>query len=72
MLYLISFIFSATFVSLTSIILCELLGLGKLTNAFGLLSMGRGISAIIGPPLAGNVVHSCAMLLVMALEHFTQ
>lgn len=49
--------FSAPFISLTSIILCELLGIGKLTNAFGLLSMGRGIAGIIGPPMAGNTCH---------------
>ncbi|XP_052805368.1 monocarboxylate transporter 13-like isoform X2 [Mya arenaria] len=46
---------TSAFISLTSIILCELLGLGKLTNAFGLLSMGRGIAGIIGPPMAGAV-----------------
>ncbi|KAL3886291.1 hypothetical protein ACJMK2_026298 [Sinanodonta woodiana] len=46
---------TAAYTSLTSIILCDLLGLEKLTNAFGLLSMSRGISGIIGPPLAGAV-----------------
>jgi len=46
---------TAAFISLTSIVLCDLLGLGKLTNAFGLLSMGRGIAGIVGPPLAGAV-----------------
>ncbi|XP_035710027.1 uncharacterized protein LOC110852292 isoform X2 [Folsomia candida] len=41
------------FVSLTSIILVDLLGLDKLTNAFGLLIFFRGIASVIGTPLAG-------------------
>ncbi|XP_058802203.1 uncharacterized protein LOC131670544 [Phymastichus coffea] len=43
------------YISLTSIILVDLLGLEKLTNAFGLLILFRGIAAIAGPPLAGNL-----------------
>lgn len=46
---------AAAFISLTSIIICDLLGLDKLTNAFGLLSLVRGISTILGPPLAGAI-----------------
>lgn len=45
----------ATFIALTSIILCDLMGLEKLTNAFGLLTMTRGLSCIAGPPIAGFV-----------------
>jgi len=45
---------TATWISLTSIVLCNLLGLEKLTNAFGLLTMTRGIAALIGSPLAGQ------------------
>jgi len=45
---------AATWISLTSIVLCNLLGLEKLTNAFGLLTMTRGIAALIGSPLAGT------------------
>ncbi|XP_050415563.1 monocarboxylate transporter 14 [Patella vulgata] len=41
------------FISLSSIIICDLLGIEKLTNAFGLMTMFRGIAAIAGPPLAG-------------------
>ncbi|XP_029647396.1 monocarboxylate transporter 7 isoform X2 [Octopus sinensis] len=51
-------LFAAAFISLTSIIICDLLGLDKLTNAFGLLSLVRGISTIIGPPLAGAIYDS--------------
>lgn len=45
----------ATWISLSPIILCELLGLEKLTNSFGILCCVRGISAFAGPPLAGWV-----------------
>ncbi|XP_067013658.2 monocarboxylate transporter 14 isoform X1 [Anabrus simplex] len=43
------------YISLTSIILVDLLGLDKLTNAFGLLILFRGGAAIVGSPLAGAV-----------------
>lgn len=43
------------YISLTSIILVDLLGLDKLTNAFGLLILFRGAAAIVGSPLAGIV-----------------
>jgi hypothetical protein len=33
----------------------DLLGLDKLTNAFGLLILFRGVAAIGGPPIAGNL-----------------
>lgn len=47
------FSFSAGFISLTSIILVDLLGLEKLTNAFGLVILFRGAAACVGSPLAG-------------------
>ncbi|KOB63620.1 putative transmembrane transport, partial [Operophtera brumata] len=49
------FLFPAGYISLTSIILVDLLGLDKLTNAFGLLILFRGAAAIVGSPLAGAV-----------------
>lgn len=48
---------AAAWVSLTSIVLCNLLGLERLTNAFGLLCLSRGFSALIGSPVAGKVVY---------------
>lgn len=45
----------AGYISLTSIILVDLLGLDKLTNAFGLLILFRGAATIVGSPLAGAV-----------------
>ncbi|XP_022903773.1 monocarboxylate transporter 14 [Onthophagus taurus] len=41
------------YISLTSIILVDLLGLEKLTSAFGLLILFRGAATIVGSPLAG-------------------
>lgn len=40
-------------VGLTSVILVDLLGIDKLTNAFGLLLLFQGIGSFIGPPIAG-------------------
>ena len=45
----------AALVTLTSIVLVDVLGLEKLTSAFGLLIMFRGAATIMGPPLAGLV-----------------
>ncbi|ELT97508.1 hypothetical protein CAPTEDRAFT_171008 [Capitella teleta] len=43
----------AVFVSLRSIIMVDLMGLGRLTNAFGMVTMCQGLSAFIGAPIAG-------------------
>ncbi|XP_026274709.1 uncharacterized protein LOC113203957 isoform X3 [Frankliniella occidentalis] len=43
------------YISLTSIILVDLLGLDKLTNAFGLLILFRGVAATLGTPMAGTL-----------------
>lgn len=51
-----SVVFGATagaYVSLTSVILVDLLGLDKLTNAFGLLLVFEGVACLIGPPITG-------------------
>uniref|UniRef100_A0A0K2UYI8 Major facilitator superfamily (MFS) profile domain-containing protein n=1 Tax=Lepeophtheirus salmonis TaxID=72036 RepID=A0A0K2UYI8_LEPSM len=47
--------FVAAYVSLTSIVLVDLMGLDNLTSSFGLLVLFRGISSMFGPPLAGAV-----------------
>jgi len=44
---------SGAYVGLTSVVLVDLLGLDKLTNAFGLLLMFQGIASVIGPPIIG-------------------
>lgn len=43
--------FLAGYMSLTSIILVDLLGLDQLTNAFGLLILFRGAAAVVGGKL---------------------
>jgi len=40
---------------LTPIVLVDLLGLGKLSNAFGLVLLYQGIGAVVGPPVAGAI-----------------
>ena len=45
----------ASLVTLTSIVLVDVLGIEKLTSAFGILIMFRGIATIMGPPIAGMV-----------------
>ena len=39
--------------TLTSVILVDLLGLDRLTSSFGLLLIFQGIATILGPPIAG-------------------
>uniref|UniRef100_A0A7G3ARK1 Putative monocarboxylate transporter n=1 Tax=Lutzomyia longipalpis TaxID=7200 RepID=A0A7G3ARK1_LUTLO len=54
MVYSVVFGFTiGAYVGLTSVILVDLLGLDKLTNAFGLLLLFQGIASLVGPPLAG-------------------
>ncbi|KAG5866395.1 hypothetical protein JTB14_026452 [Gonioctena quinquepunctata] len=48
----------SSFASLRSVIVVDLLGLEKLTNAFGLLLLFQGVAAIIGAPLAGAFMES--------------
>ena len=46
---------SGAYVGLTSVVLVDLLGLDKLTNAFGLLLMFQGIASVLGPPIVGKI-----------------
>ena len=47
---------SGAYVGLTSVVLVDLLGLDKLTNAFGLLLLFQGIASVLGPPIIGNAL----------------
>ena len=47
------FFISASYV-LTPIILVDLLGMDKLTNAVGITSLAQGLANLFGPPLAGK------------------
>ncbi|XP_066597428.1 monocarboxylate transporter 5 isoform X2 [Prorops nasuta] len=44
---------AGAYVGLTSVILVDLLGLKRLTNAFGLLLLFQGFASLLGPPIAG-------------------
>lgn len=50
------------YVGLTSVILVDLLGLEKLTNAFGLLLLFQGIASFIGAPIGGKCWRHCCSL----------
>ena len=47
---------SGAYVGLTSVVLVDLLGLDKLTNAFGLLLLFQGIASVMGPPIIGKLI----------------
>lgn len=44
---------TGAYVGLTSVVTADLMGLDKLTNAFGLILLFQGIATLIGPPIAG-------------------
>ena len=53
---------SANF-ALTTVILIELVGVDRLTDAVGIVSFAQGIANLVGPPFAGNasVIRRLAM-----------
>jgi MFS family permease len=51
-------LFIAAYISTTSVILVDLVGIDKLTTSFGLITMFRGTAAVLGPPIAGAVFES--------------
>lgn len=44
---------AACFSALRSIIAVDLMGIEKLTNAFGILMLFQGLAAVVGTPIAG-------------------
>ena len=50
------------YITLTSVILVDLLGLDKLTNAFGLLLLAIGSATVFGPPLVGKCRKKCTKI----------
>jgi hypothetical protein len=48
------FLYAGVYTCLTPIVLVDLLGLAKLSNAFGLILLMGGIGAVVGPPIAGK------------------
>lgn len=57
--------------ALRSIIVVDLLGLDKLTNAFGIILLFQGIAAVIGSPLAGKLVFTRTHLIVQYCKQLT-
>uniref|UniRef100_A0A0N4ZQ74 MFS domain-containing protein n=1 Tax=Parastrongyloides trichosuri TaxID=131310 RepID=A0A0N4ZQ74_PARTI len=58
----------SSYVCLTSVILVDLLGVDKLTNAFGLLLLFQGIATFAGPPIAGflaDITNSYVLSFIM-------
>nr|CAD2190488.1 unnamed protein product [Meloidogyne enterolobii] len=45
----------SSYVCLTSVVLVDLVGVDRLTNAFGLLLFIQGIATFVGPPIAGKL-----------------
>jgi len=45
---------AATFIALRSIVPVEILGIQKLTNAFGLTVLFQGIAVLLGSPISGT------------------
>ncbi|KAI1702908.1 major facilitator superfamily domain-containing protein [Ditylenchus destructor] len=45
----------SSYVCLTSVVLVDLVGVDRLTNAFGLLLFIQGVATFVGPPLAGQL-----------------
>ncbi|KAL3308156.1 hypothetical protein Ciccas_013317 [Cichlidogyrus casuarinus] len=52
-------LFTAIFMSLKTILLVELLGMDRLTNAFGFLLLVQGLGQVCGPPIAGFLWDFC-------------
>lgn len=47
-------IISGGHVALAPIVLVDLIGLDKLTTAYGILTLARGVAVLTGPPIAGE------------------
>jgi len=45
----------SAYISLTSVILVDLLGLDKLTNSFGWILLFEGVASLVGAPIAGCI-----------------
>ena len=46
---------SGAYIGLIPVVLVDLLGLNRLTNALGLINLFQGIAIIIGPPIIGKL-----------------
>lgn len=53
---------------MTTVFLVKYIGLDKLTNSFGLLSMIKGIATMAGPPIAGQKCNRSTLLLLLRFQ----
>ena len=60
------FFISANY-ALTTIILVDLLGMEKLTNAYGLVMLAEGTANLVGPPIAGETTFTHFVLSYLCL-----
>ena len=61
--------YPACFVSLRSIILVDLIGLDKLTSAFGIIVLCQGITSFVGAPIAGTGSPHFELICIMSYYH---
>lgn len=57
----------SSYVCLTSVLLVDLIGIEKLTNAFGLILLFQGVGTVIGPPISGKNLKTKKLQLFMLL-----
>lgn len=59
--------FSGGYVGLTSIIVVDLVGVNKLSDAFGVLLLFQGVAVAMGTPIAGNALESARFLKISSI-----
>ncbi|KAH7964709.1 hypothetical protein HPB49_025985 [Dermacentor silvarum] len=47
------------FITLSSVVVVDMVGLDRLTNAYGLCLLCLGVAALVGPPLNGQPLPEC-------------
>ena len=52
--------FLGIYVCLTSVVLADMVGVKRLSNAFGMILLFVGIGTIVGPPMAGMYIYYIA------------
>jgi MFS family permease len=56
--------FIAAFIALRSIVIVDLLGIQKLTNAFGLMALFQGFACLFGSPISGALLEASGSYVV--------
>ena len=61
---------AATFIALRSIVLVEILGIQKLTNAFGITVLFQGFAVLMGSPISGFFPTICEYAMSFVTAYF--